>query len=68
MANTFVKTFGDQDAAATWAAVMHEQGYAVALSNACDDVGLIKADGTPWANPPVRPNGYFVVMAFNRAA
>lgn len=66
MAVSFVRTFAQSESAAAWAAVMHAKGYSIAISNACDDVQLLKEDGSNWANPPRIPNGYVVVLAFNK--
>jgi len=66
MAVSFVRTFSQSGPAATWAAFMHAKGYSIAISNACDDVQLLKEDGSDWANPPRINNGYVVVLAFNK--
>lgn len=66
MAVSFVKTFSQQGPAAEWAALMHAKGYSIAISDVCDDVQLLKEDGSDWANPPKITNGYFVVLAFNK--
>lgn len=66
MAISFVRTFSQQQKAAKWAALMHKQGYTIAMSDACDDVQLLKDDGTDWTDLPQTTKGYFVVLAFNK--
>lgn len=66
MAVSFVRTFSQSGPAAAWAAIMHAKGYYIAMSNACDDVQLLKEDGSDWANPKRINNGYVVVLAFNK--
>jgi hypothetical protein len=66
VATTTVRTFSDQDSAASWGAQMHVQGYSVAMSNAASTVKLLKEDGSAWAPVPAAPGGTFVVMAFNK--
>lgn len=66
MAVSFMRTFSQSKPAAAWAAVMHAKGYSIAMSNACDDVQLLKEDGSDWIDVPNTNNGYVVVLAFNK--